>query len=118
MSLPKTDEEKIKYLRESLERFWDTLASLLLHPTTESPLLTVEEVCNDMGEALNDTDPELEGVTGHCRGLYSTYQPLEVLRFITKGLEEKTLSGPRIEPKQLPDYVGDLKEKTDGSTSS
>jgi len=92
-------EEKNDLLRKALDDAWCSLGQFALKSESIGPE-SIDEICDKIADALNDTDPDLEGIKGRNRGIYAHYQPMEVLRFISKP-REKTLT---IEPKPLPEY--------------
>lgn len=101
-----TDEDRIKILTDALEKVWNELGRIVLEISEPLPPLVykIKDIADEVGEALNDANPELEGLHGPSRGLYSPYQPLEVVRFITKTLEEGSAK-PKIKGKILSEYT-------------
>ena len=75
----------IKILRDTLDEAWGILGRLILElDENKTPIdpAKVVEACDKIGDMLNYTDPELEGLTPRMKATYSTYQPLEVLRIV------------------------------------
>ena len=79
-------QEQIILLREALDKAWMALGRLVMEPGAAEFGIApsnVEDVCDALAETLNSTDPELQGLSPRMRATYATYQPIEVLRFIT-----------------------------------
>lgn len=69
------------HLREALEKVWGQLGEYAIK---KEAYPDPEKLCDEISQVLNDTDPNLEGLSGRMRATYSEYQPIEILRFINE----------------------------------